>query len=384
VALHLALDKSYCVKWGNGFFYEEIDMSADTNNPLSPALSKLEACLFLKTTAVHSRYAVFKTTEKAAWLLRMFVKIGRSVWLPEASAWYWCLFLGSWLLAGAQAAFCRDDVPRPLLRSIIGITAFNVGLKDSLLSIDAKQAPWQELLKQIEDKTHISLHCAIPLTGSVTVSFPALPVKEALERLFGPGADFVFRYPKEASQPFATPKEVWVLGSFVGHDTQAVQTTPSKAENAHDSEVSAPSTAENTLQEASNLDNETVDELVERARNDENAESRIQALASLSGHGQTDGTAAKLALDTALADKDPNVREYAVQALANQAGQEATEQIRLALQDPDSGVRVKAVESVALNGQGIALLQEALANGDEIIQAIAADRLKQVTQETPE
>jgi hypothetical protein len=274
-------------------------------------------------------------------------------------------------------------VPRPLHQTIHGTTAFNVSLKDSLLSIDAKQVPWQELLKQIRDKTRIPIHCAIPLKGSVTLSFTALPVKDALERLFGPGADFVFHYPKEATQLFAVPKEVWVLGSFVEYDAQAAQTTSSKMQNVLASEVSTPSTVENAVHEEGKLDNETVDELAERARNDENAESRTQALASLSGHGQTDEIAAKLALDTALTDKDPSVREYAVQALANQAGQEATEQLRLALQDPDPGVRIKAVESVTLNDQGIALLQEARASKDELIQAIATDRLKPEIQEMP-
>lgn len=311
------------------------------------------------------------TVEAAAWSLRKFVKIGHSARMPKVSAWCWYLFLGSWLFGGTQTALCRDDAPRPLQRSIYETAAFKVGLKDSLLSIDAKQAPWQELLKQIRDKTHIPIHCAIPLKGSATVSFTALPVKEALERLFGPGADFVFRYPKGASRTFAVPKEVWVLGSFIGHDTQSVvQTMASKTKVVP--------------QEVDKHDNETTDELVERARNDENAESRIQALASLSGHGQTDETAAALALGAALSDKDPSVREYAVQALANQSGQDTTEQLRLALQDPDSGVRIKAAESVPLKDQGITLLQEALSSKDKMIQAIAADRLKQVTQETSE
>jgi hypothetical protein len=48
------------------------------------------------------------------------------------------------------------------------------------------------------------------------VSFTALPVKQALERLFGPEASFMFRYSEGRPGPLAVPQEVWVLGKVQG------------------------------------------------------------------------------------------------------------------------------------------------------------------------
>jgi HEAT repeat protein len=136
----------------------------------------------------------------------------------------------------------------------------------------------------------------------------------------------------------------------------------------------------NKMPVAESSENETIQELMDKARNNDNPEVRLQALASLSGQEQPDKTATKLVLETALEDKDSRVREYAVQALASQDGREANEYLREALNDPDAGVRMRAVESVGLEGQGIALLQEALSNPDELVQTIAEERLKQVKQ----
>jgi hypothetical protein len=58
---------------------------------------------------------------------------------------------------------------QPATHNFDATSTLSVALKDGRLSIGAKQASWQELLKQIQDKTGIPIHCAIPLQGSVTV-----------------------------------------------------------------------------------------------------------------------------------------------------------------------------------------------------------------------
>lgn len=290
----------------------------------------------------------------AGWLLYKFIKMANSEWLPKVCAKYMrkkrpvaigVLFLGPWLLGGVQAATCRDNTPCPLQLDVHRTTTFNVDLKNGLLSIDARQAPWPALFKEIRGKTRMRIHYAIPLKGLATMSFTALPVEEAVERLFGPAADFVFCYPEGEPQRFAVPREVWVLGSVVGHDTLAVQTTASKTKGTLGSEANNPALVDEVLREGDSHNAETVDELIEKARNDEDAEARTQALASLAGNSQ-DEVAADAALVDALNDKDPGVRGYAVQALASQWGPEATEQLRSALQDSDPGVRLLAEESL--------------------------------------
>jgi HEAT repeat protein len=126
-------------------------------------------------------------------------------------------------------------------------------------------------------------------------------------------------------------------------------------------------------------DVQVTDHLVELAR-DEDPETRVQALSTLAGGGNADEGAVESALDAALTDKDPSVRGAAVQALASRRGVDAIEHLRQALEDPDPGVRIIAVENVALQGQGLVLLREALSDADELVRTIAADRLKQVTE----
>ena len=306
--------------------------------------------------------------------LYLFVNRLRSTWLPNINHWRWFLFIGLWLQGAIQNASGQNDLLQQHIAN--GTVALTVDMKGNLLSIDAKQASWQSLLSEIEEKAHIPIHCAIPLKEPVTVSISAVPVKDALESLFGPGADFVFQFSNMTSQPYVMPREVWVLGHYIGFDTQTKQSISGNIKKGLNPTLAG----SNTLSEGERFELETVDQLVEKARSAKNPESRVLALASLSGHEEIDEEAAKLALDAAFNDKDPSVREYAVQAFASQDGAEAAEYLRQALQDTDSSVRIKAIENMSLKHQGIDLLQEALSNSDQLVQAIASDRLKQLTQ----
>lgn len=87
----------------------------------------------------------------------------------------------------------------------------------------------------------------------------------------------------------------------------------------------------------------------------------------------------QIALDAALSDKHPSVRGAAFQALASRGGPEAMGPLWQALDDPDLGVRILVVESVAPGKEGEALLEEAPSDADETVRLMAAERLKQVS-----
>jgi hypothetical protein len=225
-------------------------------------------------------------------------------------------FLGvlliAWLLAGVdKVAEARESVLPPQEASRVDSQATRISFKESLLSIDAIQRPWFEVLDELRGATGMQFHISAPLTGTVTVSCTELPVKQALERLFGPEADFVFRYPEGAPQPLAVPQEVWVLGKVEAANARALPITASKA--VLGSETSPPSIGLDPAMEGSNQsvtdavapdapedvvehDEETLEELVERARSDKDAETRVQALTSLSGHAEADEGAVESAL----------------------------------------------------------------------------------------
>jgi HEAT repeat protein len=125
-------------------------------------------------------------------------------------------------------------------------------------------------------------------------------------------------------------------------------------------------------------DEETIDGLIGMTR-DEDPEIRLQALATLSQGAEgsaVDKTTVQSALEAALSDRDAQVRGQALHALVNLVGADALPQLRQALRDPDPGVRILAIESAGSGEQGKALLEEALADKDESVRAVARSRLE--------
>lgn len=70
------------------------------------------------------------------------------------------------------------------------------------------------MLDRITEKTGIRFRSATPLAGSVSLSIEPLPVRQALERLLGPGADFICRYGRATDSGAipTLPQEVLILG----------------------------------------------------------------------------------------------------------------------------------------------------------------------------
>jgi hypothetical protein len=89
------------------------------------------------------------------------------------------------------------------------------------LSIEATEAPLVYVVHEVRRQTGIRLHLYVPLEGAVTISVQALPIEDALWRLFGPAANLAFRYPPAARHlpgaGAAPPVDVWVLGPGLGH-----------------------------------------------------------------------------------------------------------------------------------------------------------------------
>jgi hypothetical protein len=306
------------------------------------------------------------------------------------------VFLGAWLLAGAQAANARADA---LHLSPVGVSessVLKVGFKNGLLSLEARQRPWTEVLNEIREKTGMRLHCSIPLEGSVTVSFTALPVKQALERLFGSGADFMFRYPEGGLRPLAVPQEVWVIGTVRNGGSEIVQAKGGGDRAALGAEAGPPAVGPDPAIQGSNStgkpavaedapggldlnDVQVIDDLLKRVR-DEDPATRVQAILDLSESGKGDEDTVRSALDAALTDQDARVRASAVHTLASRGGPEAMGYLWQALKDPDPDVRIMAVDSAVPTDEGLTLLREALSDADETVRSLAATRLRESTQ----
>jgi HEAT repeat protein len=102
----------------------------------------------------------------------------------------------------------------------------------------------------------------------------------------------------------------------------------------------------------------------------------VQVLQVLHETGAADEGTVLAVLREALADADLHVKGYAIQALADRGGAEATEALHQALRDPNPAVRLAVIERVIPRDQGLALLQEGLADEDARVRAEAAARLE--------
>lgn len=259
---------------------------------------------------------------------------------------------------------------------------------DGLLSLHANQRPFAEVLGAIQKATGIRLHYPLPLPGSITESFTALPIKRALERLFGPEASLMFRYAvaDEAPGPLAVPKEAWVIGTIRAGSSEDVAAGAEENETRPQAPVAAPgsppdpaATPAVTAEDPGMLpgldDEEAIDGLIGMAR-DEDPEMRLQALATLSQSAEgSEADSVESAIEAALTDQDARVRGQALQALASREGAEAMPHLRQALRDPDPGVRMLAIENAASGEEGKALFEEALSDEDESVRAVARARL---------
>lgn len=284
-------------------------------------------------------------------------------------------FIAIWLLAACTEASSGAEVPHrsgtPAEQSL------RVRFQEGLLSLEARHTPWKQVLTVIQQKSGIRFHPGFPLTGSVSVSVPALPVMRALERLFGPKAGFTCRYPMGAAKGPAVPREVWILGQVreggvvppKAGKLGVFPTPPDLAGLYSNAATEADATA------SANQGADVIPHLTRMVK-DADPGTRVQALSALAQSDNGKAVEIESALETALDDADPNVRGAALQALMDRGGPKAMERLRQALQDPDPGVRMLAVGSAASGQAGRLLLDEALSDTDETVRVMATERLK--------
>lgn len=153
------------------------------------------------------------------------------------------ILAGVLLALGFQGALAQTApyTPRPVSRILW------VDFQNGLLSLEAKNAPAQNVLNEMVAKTRIFLQASVPLESSVTASFKDLPVEQAFRRLFGSDVNFIFLYhgKKPAPGSVAVPSDVWVLRKST---VEAAKTS----KTPDDKEALAPSAAgdlQNPMQE---------------------------------------------------------------------------------------------------------------------------------------
>jgi hypothetical protein len=300
-----------------------------------------------------------------------------------------------------------------------------VHVRHGLLTVHLQQAPWARVLQVLERHTGVQFVVRGALPGTVTQAFEALPLEQGLRRLFhAANVFFVYAPGGPAGAVAATLRQVWLAPreERVGEAQPILPTptgrsspTPPEAAGAVAQTAQAPAGEEGSATEGEPLaeqDQETrlsglhalaqqgqvaalqqavfdpdqtiqataVELLAEQdhrgavallvgATSSAEPERRLQALHLLTT--QADERTVLGTLGEALADVDVAVKRYAMQALAERGGSEAWQLLRETLRDPDPAVRMAVLESVGPLASGPQLVQEALADEDADVRAIA-------------
>jgi hypothetical protein len=121
--------------------------------------------------------------------------------------------------------------------------------------------------------------------------------------------------------------------------------------------------------------------LLNEAAKSEQSTTRHQALQLLEQSRQEDEATTLAGFREALADEVLNAREQAVQAVTTQGGADAQEAVRQTFRAADRALKVMLLENATQQADGLALLQEAATDADEVVRAFAVFFLRQAAPE---
>lgn len=244
--------------------------------------------------------------------------------------------------------------------------------EDRLLRIEAEQIPLAQALKALEDQANIRLHFSSPPQKTVSAQCAGNTI-EVLKCLLGENANLMYRYPDKSSIHADThqPTEIWVFDSA---EPQAVlqTSTASACEGAEKGkQLNSPNQDASTGFHLS--DGETKKLLALSQSQD--PMRRKEALSRLAIEGKSGNIEVISALEAALMDTDSSVRAQAIAGLARRKEQGSESILRDALHDAAAEVRLMAVDSA---DQDVALFEEALADPDETVRALASMKLENI------
>jgi hypothetical protein len=237
-----------------------------------------------------------------------------------------------------------------------------IRFSNNLLTVKLKDAPLEKVLTEIAGQAGIQIIFYGLLEGLVSADFTDLPLDEGLRRLIR-DFDHIFIYggdKKRDSEPEV--KKVLVYSKKGTKPNEASRTSligPQKRPAQGPPAVSQ--------------------EFLVKALEDKDSEVRQEAVDRLAE--SKDEKAIIHLTKVLLNDKDADVRESAAEALGDIGDERAVAPLVQALKDKDAGVRESAVDALARIGgeQAIGPLMDALKDEDEDVREAAADALKKLT-----
>jgi len=282
-----------------------------------------------------------------------------SIGFPRASVRSPFVLARVLLLAAAPLAHAQSRVPPDDIRLSLSPQV------PPLIHLAAKTAPLAQLLKELSAKTGITIHHSLLPSRPVTADCAGANVKIIIECLLGPRADLVARMREASVAPSDSPAlaqitEIWLLPTDVA--VNPGQTTAHAAAPAQETAAKLKPAEKGRRQLADIL----------KAARSKNPEQRATAVYNLGLIGGQRDPAVTAALRRALNDQDANVRAQAAASLAQRGDPGALVNASQGNQDTSADAPPTAGNP---DYQAIALLQKASHSNGEQAMAILRDRL---------
>jgi hypothetical protein len=247
----------------------------------------------------------------------------------------------------------------------------------SELQVEARQVQLAQIINKIASETGVPIHYSALPEERVTATCVGATVKQVMECLLDRKADVIFRYPQQSAKDNSDiqPLEVWVLGTRFDTGQKQADCTATEAQGSVGFVNRDPEEAKIQAVSIKNGADPT-EKLLAMARS-QNPAQRADAISALMTGGRAGDAKVRKALETALSDKNADVRAQAISSLAHREGEGATVALQQALQDRDASVRLMAVESA---DNDPALFQQALNDSDETVRTLAAMKLEALSK----
>ncbi|HBA67458.1 MAG TPA: hypothetical protein DCZ48_15050 [Methylococcaceae bacterium] len=251
-------------------------------------------------------------------------------------------------------------------------------VSDNRLHLHANDVYLHQLIDTLAERSGVTIHYDAVLPKLVNVDCKGDDVFAILQCIVGEEVSWMFRYSdakgKADELKNQDPSEIWILA------TEGVKGAEQYASvNTSDCQAGADSILPEARQ-ANHEDNNfhdsarDVEEQVKRLNADE-PERRVEALASLARLGETEEPYIRDLVDQSLLDSDPAVRAQAIYALSQIEKDASLVSVRIqqALDDPDIGVRLMAIDAIDSNR---VMLEHAAQNQDAMVSGYAKEKLE--------
>jgi hypothetical protein len=251
------------------------------------------------------------------------------------------------------------------------------GDRQEFMEVEARQAPMGRVIEEIVARRGIRAHHSVLPEEPVTATCAGLSLKQVLECLLGADADLMFRSPGATAKAAAEgwPAEFWILGSSFAKGRSAKGDPDAGRCSAVADNDAGPLDGIRAVRREPAPSESDVNRLRDMA-DAEDPQQRAEALSRLVADGGMDEGDLRRVLERALSDADAYVRTKAVHGLARLEGQDAFFHLQTALQDSDASVRLMAVDSAGSDARSVALLEQAVADDDEVVSGLAKAKLE--------